>query len=171
MLLKGLVAGVAGTTVLDLYSYGDMAFRGRAASELPATVVAKLAERLGLVTFAHATDDASRARRAALGAFLGYGVGLGGGIAYAAIRPFVRAWLPWQIAGVVLGGATLIASEGSATALGATDWRTWSATDWVADVVPRTLYGLTTAWAVENADRNASQRRVRAATPSENIAR
>ncbi|GAC1559824.1 MAG: hypothetical protein NVS3B17_10980 [Vulcanimicrobiaceae bacterium] len=76
-------------------------------------------------------------------------MGLGSGVAYAAIRPHVRAWLPWPVAGVVLGLATLVASEGSATALGATDWRTWSASEWFADIVPRTIYGLTTAWVVE----------------------
>lgn len=55
--------------------------------------------------------------------------------------------------GVILGAVTLVMSEGSATALGATNWSTWStwsASDWISDIVPRTLYGLTTAWVVEN---------------------
>ncbi|GAC1614084.1 MAG: hypothetical protein NVS4B5_02220 [Vulcanimicrobiaceae bacterium] len=148
-MLFGLLAGAAGTAALDLFSYGDMAVRGRAASELPGTVVSKLAERAHFTSFALATDDTAKNRRGALGAIAGYGVGLGSGVAYAAIRPHVRAWLPWPVAGVVLGLATLVASEGSATALGATDWRTWSASEWFADIVPRTIYGLTTAWVVE----------------------
>jgi hypothetical protein len=58
--------------------------------------------------------------------------------------------LPWPIAGVLLGAATLVVSEGSATALGATDWSTWTTSEWLADVIPRTLYGLTVAYVVEN---------------------
>ena len=150
MLLKGLIAGSAGTAALDLASYADMLLRGRPASELPATVVAKLANKLGLAAFASADDDASKSRRSALGALLGIGVGLGAGATYALVRPRVEGWLPWPVAGVILGAATLVASEGSATALGATDWGTWSKTDWIADIVPRTLYGITAAWVVES---------------------
>lgn len=152
MVANGLLAGALGTAALDIYSYGDMAARGRPASELPSTVVAKIADRLGLHAFASAADDLAKSRRSGLGALFGYGVGLSAGVAYAALRPSVRNWLPWPIAGAILGAATLVASEGSATALGATDWRTWSTSDWIADIVPRTLYGLTAAWAVDALD-------------------
>ncbi len=152
MLSKGLLAGAAGTAALDLYSYGDMFVRGRPASELPATVIAKLATRLGFAAFADAADEATKNRRRALGTLLGYGVGLGAGVAYALIRPKAERFLPWPVAGVILGAATLVASEGSATALGATDWSTWSASEWASDIVPRTLYGLTAAWVVESFD-------------------
>ncbi len=149
MIALGLLAGAAGTAALDMVSYADMLGRGRAASDLPATVVAKLADRIGLVSLATGADETTRNRRSAIGSLLGYGVGIGAGVAYAAVRPSVRAWLPWPIAGAILGAATLVASEGSATALGATDWRTWTATEWIADVVPRTAYGLVVAWMVE----------------------
>ena len=149
MIAIGLLAGAAGTAALDLASYADMLGRGRPPSELPATVVSKLAARIGLSSFANASDAAAKSRRSALGALFGYGVGLGAGVTYAALRPKVRAWLPWPIAGLIVGAATLVASEGSATALGATDWRTWSTTDWIADIVPRSLYGLTVALTIE----------------------
>ncbi|GAC1303056.1 MAG: hypothetical protein NVSMB19_12820 [Vulcanimicrobiaceae bacterium] len=153
MLSKGLLAGAAGSVALDLFSYGDMFARGRAASELPATVAQKLAARVGLQRLANGDDDATKHRRSAAGALLGYAVGTGAGAGYALLRPRVERWLPWPVAGVILGAATLVASEGSATALGATDWRTWSASDWISDIVPRTLYGLTAAWVVETFDR------------------
>jgi len=65
------------------------------------------------------------------------------------LRPAFAGWLPWPLAGALLGAATLVVSEGSATALGATDWATWSTSDWIADIVPRTLYGLTVAGVCE----------------------
>lgn len=150
MLAKGFVAGAARTLALDLFTYADMLVRGRAPSELPSTAVTKLAERVGLASFAHAGDDAAKNRRSSSGALLGYGVGLGAAIVYAAVRPKIAARLPWPIAGLILGAATLAASEGSATALGATDWTTWSPSEWLADIVPRALYGLTVAWVVES---------------------
>lgn len=65
------------------------------------------------------------------------------------MRPYVRDWLPWPIAGLILGATTLVVSEGSATALGATDWWEWSAAEWAADIIPRSLFGLATAYVVE----------------------
>ncbi len=149
MFAKGLVAGAAGTAALDLYSYGDIVVRGRAPSELPSSVVSKIAARFGRTSFANTDDAVTKHRRSGLGALFGYGVGLGAGVVYAKLRPEFESWLPWPVAGVILAAATLVASEGSATALGATDWRTWSPSDWIADIIPRTLYGLTTAWVVE----------------------
>jgi len=152
MLVRGLLAGAAGTAALEIVSYGDMLSRGRARSGLPARVVQKLAARAGFAAFAAAGDDVSQNRRSALGALFGYGVGLGAAVVYAYGRPRVERWLPWPIAGVMLGAGTLVASEGSATALGATDWRTWSVADWISDIVPRTIYGLTAAWVVDALD-------------------
>jgi len=60
MLLKGLLAGAAGTFVLDAVSYIDMFARGRPSSELPATVVQKLAQRSGLESLATATTTQRR---------------------------------------------------------------------------------------------------------------
>jgi hypothetical protein len=149
MIAKGLLAGASGTLALDLYTYLDILARARPPSEVPSSVVQKLAEKLGLEPLAQAEGDAPKNRRSGAGALLGYGIGLGAGIAYCAIRPAFESWLPWPIAGVLLGGATLAASEGSATALGATDWKTWSASDWASDIIPRTLYGLTVAYVCE----------------------
>ena len=149
MIAKGLLAGAAGTIALDVFTYADMLVRARPASVLPSDVTQRLARALGITALAADEGDAPKNRRSGAGALLGYGVGLGAGGVYAVLRPAFRAWLPWPIAGIILGGATLVASEGSATALGATDWSTWSAADWAADILPRSLYGLVTAYVVE----------------------
>ncbi len=149
MVLRGLLAGAAGTMALDVYTYGDMTVRGRAASEVPAKTAGALAERVGLDAFAHGDDDATKNRRSGAGALFGYGVGLGAGLGYALVRPAFQSWLPWPIAGLALGLTTLVLSEGSATKLGATDWSQWTFADWISDIVPRSLYGLTVAAVLE----------------------
>ncbi len=149
MIAKGLLAGAAGTIALDVFTYADMLVRARPASVLPSDVTQRLAQRLGIAALASAEGAEPKNRRSGAGALLGYGVGLGAGFVYAAVRPPFRDWLPWPLAGLILGGVTLVVSEGSATALGATDWSKWSAADWAADILPRSLYGLVTAYVVE----------------------
>ena len=97
MLAEGLVAGAVGTAALDMYTYADILVRGRATSELPSKVVQKLAERVRFTTFAQDDSEPANNRRSGAGALVGYGVGLGAGLAYACIRPKV-SWLPWPIA-------------------------------------------------------------------------
>jgi hypothetical protein len=149
MIARGILAGASGILALDTYTYFDILVRGRASSELPSTVVRKLSEKFGLASLASDEGEKPKNRRGGAGALLGYGVGLGAAIAYSEVRPATEAWLPWPIAGAILGAATLVASEGSATKLGATDWSTWSAADWISDIVPRTLYGLAVAYVCE----------------------
>jgi hypothetical protein len=152
MIARGLLAGAAGIVALDAFSYADMLARARPASGLPATTVLKLARKFGIGPLASDDGEAPRNRRSGAGALLGYGVGLGSAIAYSTIRPAVEDWLPWPIAGAILGAATLVTSEGAATALGATDWGTWSLVDWISDIVPRALFGLTVAYVCEILD-------------------
>ncbi len=149
MLATGLLAGAAGTLALDIYTYADIFSSARPPSTLPATTVQKLAQGMGLSALA-SDDEAAANRRNGAGALLGYGVGLGAGVGYAAVRPAFEGWLPWPIAGVLLGASTLIVSEGAANALGATDWSEWTSSEWLADIIPRTLYGLIVAYVCEN---------------------
>lgn len=149
MLAVGVLAGAAGTLALDIYTYFDILSSARPPSTLPAATVKKLAEKANLPLLSADDEDAGN-RRSGAGALLGYGVGIGAGVGYAALRPAFENWLPWPVAGVLLGAATLALSEGSATALGATDWAEWTPSEWLADIIPRTLYGLTVAYVVEN---------------------
>ena len=66
------------------------------------------------------------------------------GLAYGAVRSLGLRPPVW--AGALLTSvAALAGSNGPMTALGVTDPRTWSTTDWVSDVVPHVAYGVVTA--------------------------
>ena len=145
MIAQGLLFFFYVTVSIEIYTYVDILATARPPSSLPSTTVQKLAEQLDIAPLASDDGDAPKNRRSGAGALLGYGVGLGAATGYALIRPFVRSWLPWPVAGALLGAATLVVSEGSSTALGATDWSQWTPSEWLADIVPRTVYGLTVA--------------------------
>jgi hypothetical protein len=146
-MLYGAVAGAAGTAVLDVASYADMAIRGRGPSELPKNVVKELANRAQIEPYNKPDDQLSeqdKNRESAFGALIGYADGLGTGAMYGAIRPAVRG-IPWFWTGLGLAIATGLLSEGTATALKQTNPRRWSVAAWVADIIPRCLYGWVTA--------------------------
>lgn len=144
-LLWGAVAGAAGATALNAVTYGDMLVRARASSSVPATVAGRLADRLGIAPLASDNDsDAAKNRRSAAGALLGYGTGIGVGVAYGALRPtsgtdhLVRD-------GVLLGVAAMAMSDAPTALTGTSDPRTWSASAWLTDLVPHLAYGFATA--------------------------
>ena len=144
----GAIAGAAGTTVLDAATYADMAIRGRPSSSLPERMVEELARRAGLTELAKPQQELSeseRNRRIGLGGLLGYLDGIGSGVLFGVLRATAIKNVSWCWAGIGLGVLTMVLSEGTATALGQTDPRTWSVSDWIADIVPRSLYGWTTA--------------------------
>ena len=132
-LLRGAAAGAAGTTALNVVTYLDMAVRGRPASTTPGNTVERLAETV------HVTvpgDGAKRASRVeGLGALTGLvaGVGVGGLLGLARASGFR--------AGTLLTTLTvLVSTNGPMTVLGVTDPRTWSAVDWISDLVPHLAY-------------------------------
>ncbi|MGY1715837.1 hypothetical protein ACI78R_15350 [Geodermatophilus sp. SYSU D01106] len=137
-LARGLVAGAAGTTVLNAVTYADVLWRGRAPSETPEQVVDALAGRLagGLPGRGAVREH----RRTALGALSGIGTGLGVGVLASVLRSAgVRFSGP--TGAVVAGAAAMAATDGPVAALGVSDPRTWTAADWVADAVPHLAYG------------------------------
>jgi hypothetical protein len=70
--LLGAVAGAAGNLTLEIVTYGDMLLRGRAASGVPAKMVATLADDFGIEALASAaTGNQADNRRSAAGALLG----------------------------------------------------------------------------------------------------
>jgi hypothetical protein len=149
-LLWGIAAGAVGTIALDVVSYLDMVVRARPASSTPADVAGVLAVRAG-VELAAGGDDSEPAgnRRTAIGALLGYGVGLGVGAAYGLLRSVLPApRRPW-VAATSLGLAAVATSDLPATALGVTDPRTWGAAGWVSDLLPHLAYGVATATVYE----------------------
>jgi hypothetical protein len=158
-LVRGAVAGAAGTLALNVVGYLDMLVRGRPASDLPAKVAARLTEEIGVPLDWDADDDADEAgdsaepgegaarlanRHEAVGALLGYANGVGLGIAYGVIRLLLPRPPTWLAAGL-LGGAAMAASDIPATRLELTDPQEWGAQGWLADIGPHLAYGLVTA--------------------------
>lgn len=139
--LRGVLAGAAGTAVLNAITYTDMTVRQRPPSELPGKMVDRLAEQL------HAPKPEGN-RKQGLGALLGYVDGFGAGVLFGMLRPRMRA-VPWYVAAAALAAFTMAASEGTAAAMKQTDPSQWSKADWLADIVPRLIYGAVTVYAFD----------------------
>jgi pheromone shutdown protein TraB len=137
-LLAGAAAGAAGTTALNTATYLDMVLRGRPASSTPDQTIEKLA---GLSHLTIPGDEDTRGNRVGgLGALTGILAGVGVGVALGAAR--AAGWRPGLLSGsVVAGTGALLAGNGPMTVLGVTDPRSWSATDWISDLVPHLAYG------------------------------
>ncbi|MDX6245610.1 MAG: hypothetical protein QOE76_3333 [Frankiales bacterium] len=133
---RGLVAGAAGVTALNWATYADMAARGRPASETPARVVAAVLERLD-----QPVPDGTRL--SALGALAGIKVGLLVGVGAAVVRR-AGVRLPAPLGVALTGAAAMAASDVPVAALGISDPREWSTTDWLSDALPHLAYGLAT---------------------------
>jgi hypothetical protein len=148
--LRGAAAGAAGSTALNAVTYLDMALRGRGSSSTPEDTVEKLAHK------AHVSipgDEETRENRKQglgplMGLVAGIGVGVLGGLARAS---GYRSAKPVGITLTTLG--VLVAANGPMTVLGITDPRTWSATDWVSDLVPHLAYGAVVKTTMDAFDR------------------
>lgn len=150
--VAGAIAGAAGELALNVVSYADMAIRARPASEMPANVVKRLAEEsnVDLARPQHRQRTAAN-RQEAIGALLGYVMAIGSAVAYALVR---RAGLrlPVPLAGVAVGAAAMAVSDSVATAVGATDPRTWGVGGWLGDIIPHAAYGVVCAATLELID-------------------
>ena len=140
--LRGAAAGAAGTTALNAITYLDMAWRGRPASSTPQDTVERAAAEVGVDVPGEGDDRNNRV--SAIGSLTGLATGVGVGAAYGLLTSFGRRPPAWAGA-LITAGAALVGANGPMTALGVTDPRTWSTTDWVSDVVPHLAYGLVTA--------------------------
>jgi len=147
-LLLGAIAGAAGTMALDIAGYADMAARGRGSSDMPAEVIRRLAGKVGIASLGVPSDDADSAtknRRSALGALAGHKIGIMLGAIYGAASYPSSQERGILLRSLVLGALAMAASDVPATALEITDPGGWSASDWMADIVPHAAYGLVTA--------------------------
>ena len=149
-MLRGAAAGAAGSTALNAVTYLDMAVRGRGTSSTPEDTVEKLAETAHLSI--PGDGDTRRNRLQGLGPLMGLvagiGVGVLGGLARASGH---RSSTPVGATLTTLG--VLVAANGPMTVLGVTDPRTWSASDWVSDLVPHLAYGVVVATTMDAFDR------------------
>ena len=135
--LRGAAAGAAGSTALNAVTYLDMTVRGRGSSSTPEDTVEALAEK------AHVEipgDEETRSNRLqGLGPITGLVAGVGVGVV-AGLARAAGFRTPALVGTALTTVGVLVAANGPMTALGITDPRTWSATDWVSDVVPHLAY-------------------------------
>jgi hypothetical protein len=148
--LRGAAAGAAGTTALNAVTYLDMTVRGRGTSSTPERTVEALAAK------AHVPipgDEEHRANRiAGLGPVTGLAAGIGVGTGVGLLR--ASGFRSQPLVGTLLTTlGVLVASNGPMTALGITDPRTWSATDWLSDLVPHLAYGAVVTTTMDAFDR------------------
>lgn len=154
-LLYGAAAGAAGCTALDMVGYADMAWRTRPASSTPEVTLRKLAEKLHVRI--PGEGEALKNRIAGLAPMTGYAAGIGMGAALALAR--AAGWRPTlttEYAVATLGA--LVGTNGPMTVLGVTDPRTWSATDWISDIVPHVAYAVVTVGVLDRMYRVAGTR-------------
>jgi hypothetical protein len=140
--LRGAAAGAAGTTALNVVTYLDMVVRGRSASSTPERTVERLAETAHVQIPGHGQERVNRVQ--ALGALTGLAAGTGVGVLVGLAR--AAGFRPSRpVATLLVTGGVLVGTNGPMTVLGITDPRTWSAADWISDVVPHLAYGAVVA--------------------------
>lgn len=149
-ILRGLAAGAAGTTALNMATYLDMAVRARPPSSMPERAVEELAQRSGQEIPGSGTQRDNRV--AGLGALAGATTGLGVGVLGMLLTPVSRK-LPLPLAAALLGGIAMAGTDAPMAQLGLTDPGSWSAQDWLSDIVPHIAYGLVTAWTLHALER------------------
>lgn len=147
-LLRGALAGAAGTSALNAVTYLDMAGRGRGASSAPADTVEKVAKHTGISIPGDKERCANRA--SALGSLNGMTVGVGIGSVLGLAE--AAGWRPKVVlAGVACAALAMAMTDVPMAALGVTDPRKWSAADWASDALPHLAFGLVTASALAKA--------------------
>ena len=135
--LRGAAAGAAGTTALNAVTYLDMAIRGRPTSSTPERTVEQLA---GKAHVPLGEGEQRENRVQGLGPLAGLAAGVGMGVAVGLLRAAGLRSRPALGTGLITAGV-MAAANGPMVALGITDPRTWSAVDWISDIVPHLAYG------------------------------
>jgi hypothetical protein len=148
--LRGAAAGAAGSTALNAVTYVDMAVRGRPTSSTPEQTVEKLAETAHVPIPGGGETRQNRVQ--GLGPLTGLVAGVGVGVVVGLVR--ASGYRSQPLVGTVLTTlGVLVAANGPMTALGITDPRTWSTTDWVSDLVPHLAYGAVVKTTMDAFDR------------------
>ena len=135
--LRGAAAGAAGTTALNAATYLDMAVRGRGASPTPEQTVAKVASKAGVSL---GEGEKRENRLQGLGPLTGLAAGVGMGVLVGLLRAAGLRSQPVVGTALITAGV-MAAANGPMVVMAITDPRSWSATDWISDVVPHLAYG------------------------------
>ncbi|WNO76707.1 hypothetical protein [Streptomyces sp. AM8-1-1] len=145
-LLHGAVAGLAGTTALNIAGYAEIAFRGRPVSETPEITVRTLAEKLHIRI--PGVDEVRENRIAGLAPLTGYTVGLCMGAALSVVQ--AAGWPPTKASRYAFASLfALTVTNAPIMLLGISDPRTWAPSDWVSDIIPHVLFAAVTVRVLE----------------------
>lgn len=136
---RGLLAGAAGTTLLNAVTYLDMAIRGRPSSGTPERTVDTLLGAIGQAVPGEGKERDSR--RTGLGALSGIASGLGIGVAASALRAGGLR-LPGPLGWAATGAGAMAATNAPMALAGISDPREWSTSDWISDAIPHLAYGI-----------------------------
>lgn len=140
--LLGAAAGAAGTTALNAATYLDMSWRGRSASSAPEESVMRLTDAVHVSI--PGSEQTRENRISGLGALSGIATGVAAGAAYGLSRALGLRPPVW--AGALLAGAgAMVGSNAGMVAMGVTEPGSWSAADWISDLLPHVAYGAVTA--------------------------
>ncbi|WP_034262299.1 hypothetical protein [Actinospica robiniae] len=144
-IVRGVMAGAAGTCALNGATHLDMAVRGRPSSTTPEETAEAVAARANVCIPGAGPDR--QARVTGLGALSGIAVGTGVGVLSAGLRRMgVR--LPLWAGAATVAALAMAAGNLPIVRLGVSDPRSWSVGDWLSDALPHLAYGLGTYEAV-----------------------
>ena len=137
-----------------------MVWRARPASTTPEATVQKVADLAGIAI--PGSEEERGNRLAGLGPLLGIMAGTGVGAALGLAR--AAGYRPGLLGTFLAATAgALVVGNGPMTALGVTDPRTWSRTDWASNIFPHLAYGITAAAALLAMDPPAPPARISSA--------
>jgi hypothetical protein len=148
-LLAGAAAGAAGTTALNAVTYLDMTIRGRGTSSTPEQTVEAVESRLPVSV--PGQGEARDNRVSGLGSLSGIATGVAVGALFGVLRR-AGVRLPAPVGALVVGLTAMASADLSMARLRVSDPRTWSATDWLSDLVPHLAYGAVTYATLEAID-------------------
>jgi hypothetical protein len=154
-ILRGIVAGAAGTVALNLATYADMALRGRSSSSAPSKMIDKVTQQLHLPLSSQgvgAQDETAQNRESGLGALLGIANGLGTGVLYGLLRSQFDG-IPVPLAAPLVGLTAMAASDVPLVSLHVTNPKTWGLSGWLSDAIPHLIYGIVTVATYEAMER------------------
>ncbi len=140
-LTSGLLAGAAGATALNAFTYAQQVVKGTASSATPDQAALAVTQAVGADVPGDA--DTTQNRLEGLGPLSGLAVGLGVGALGGLLRA-LGVKVPIGVAPFVLGLGAMAISDSVMTAVGITDPRSWTASTIASDVLPHLTYGAVT---------------------------
>lgn len=143
-LTSGVLAGAAGATALNAFTYAQQAVKGTPSVATPDQAAQATIEAAG--GHVPGTPD-ERRTGSKVSVLSGYGVGLGVGAVAGVLRVF-GVKVPIGLAPVAVGLAAMAVSDSVMSALGVTDPRSWTTSSVINDAVPHLAYGAVTVLAL-----------------------